>query len=146
MTRKKQLMISIGLVVAVAAIFPVTAYAKPVSLSPDDRPYSRISPVTQSPDDRAFSRISEQPTVQVPYLSQGQGVISAELGFPASKSPDDRAFARGKEQQLAPVVRSDSGIEVDTAAISGFGLAALLVAGGMTLAIRSRRRTRLSPA
>jgi hypothetical protein len=182
MRRRKRLnIIRIGLALAVAAIFPVTAYAKGqdvVSPSADalskleaaERPYRtgmqgepRVTipylshgqgvtseelgfPVSRSVDDRAFSRANEQPQVQIPYLSHGQGVTSAELGFPASKTPDDRSFARGNEQQLAPVVRSDSGIEVDTYAISGFGLAALLLAGVMGLAIRHRRKTRLSPA
>lgn len=182
MRRMKRLnIIRIGLALAVAAIFPVSAYAKgqPVVDASDDaiaqleqverqyrngmqgEPRATIPylsqgqgvtseelgfPVTRGVDDRSFSRMNEQPQVQIPYLSQGQGVTSAELGFPASKAPDDRSFARGKEQQLAPVVRTDGGIEVDTYAISGFGLAALLMAGGMGLAIRHRRKTRLSPA
>jgi|Tabmets5t2r1_1033131.scaffolds.fasta_scaffold06294_3 hypothetical protein len=171
MRRNKRLnIIRIGLALTVAAIFPVTAYAKgqPVDeINPAGTPYVTGAPevqipylshgqgvtseelgfpVTRSVDDRAFSRANEQPPVQIPYLSHGQGVTSAELGFPASKAPDDRSFSRGDEQQLAPVVRSDGGIEVNTSTISGFGLAALLVAGGMGLAIRHRRKTRLTPA
>ena len=168
MKRWKRLnIIRIGLALTVAAIFPVSAYAKGQPVVDPETPYVTGAPqvqipylsqgqgvtseelgfpVTRSVDDRTFSRASEQTQVQIPYLSHGQGVTSAELGYPSSKAPDDRAFARGNEEQLTPAVRSDSGIEVDTYAISGFGFAALLLAGGMGLAIRHRRRTRLSPA
>lgn len=97
-------------------------------------------------DDRSFARTAEQPMV-VPYLSQGHGVTSAELGFAASTSSDDRPYSRAPTLETAPMT-SDDGISIDVNpyVVTGFGLALLLLAGGMGIAIRQSRKTRLSPA
>ena len=101
-----------------------------------------------SPDDRNVARSTVVPTpaVEIPYLSHGNGVTAADLGFAVSNSPDDRAYQRPFTE--SPVVVSDGGstIDVNPFAVTGFGLALLLAAGGMSLLIRHNRRTKLSPA
>ena len=64
----------------------------------------------------------------------------------SSKTPDDRGFARTYDEQ--PVLVSDGGssFDVNQYAVTGFGLALVLMAGGMGLAIRHNRKTKLSPA
>lgn len=135
------------------------------SLSPDDRRFERtagervVIPYLShgqgdaaaagrivSSDDRSFARTAEQQLV-VPYVSQGHGVNSAELGFAASKSPDDRTYARAPTLETAPATSGDGiSVDVNPYVVSGFGLALLLLAGGMGIAIRQSRKTRLSPA
>lgn len=138
------------------------------SLSPDDRKFERtageivvipylshgqgdaaVAGRIVGSDDRRFERTggaSEQQMV-VPYLSQGHGVTSAELGFAASTSSDDRPYSRAPTLETAPMT-SDDGISIDVNpyVVTGFGLALLLLAGGMGIAIRQSRKTRLSPA
>jgi hypothetical protein len=163
MRRKKRF--SIGLValgLAVVAMVPVTAEAKPLptdqgkaqyELGPGEIPYrvhEQGLPVyvtgTQSPDDRAFSRVDSARQVEIPYLSHGVGVTTAELGI-ATGSPDDRAFARTQSEPAAVVVADEgSRFDVDPYVVTGFGLALLLLAGGMGIAIRHSRKTTLSPA
>jgi len=84
--------------------------------APDDRAVARVDEPTLSPDDRAVARTDSAaaPTPagpQIPYLSQGEGVTSAELGFPTGVAPDDRAVARVDEPTLSPddraVARTD---------------------------------------
>ncbi|HET8651166.1 MAG TPA: hypothetical protein VFM13_01190 [Gaiellaceae bacterium] len=173
--RKRFTIIRIGLALAALAI-PAAAQAKPVStdqamaqyrLGPGEIPYrvdqQRVEiPYlshgqgvdasqfggTLSPDDRSFSRASTPagPRVEIPYLSQGVGVTPAELGIVSASSPDDRNLARGTVE-TATVVSDDSwSIDVNPYAVTGFGLALLLVAGGMGLAIRHSRKGTLSPA
>jgi hypothetical protein len=148
MRRKKRLTIGwVALGLAVVAMAPVTAEAKPL---PTDQGREQGLPVyetgTLSPDDRAFSRVDSARQVEIPYLSHGVGVTNAELGI-ATGSPDDRAFAR-TQSEPATVVVADEGsrVDVDPYVVTGFGLALLLLAGGMGLAIRHSRKTTLSPA
>lgn len=143
MKRKKRLTIGwVALGLAVVAVVPVTAVAKPL---PTDQSLAQYQlglnnkqgmPVyvigTLSPDDRAFSRVDSE----TPYTSHGVGV-----------TPDDRGFSRVGPETKAIVVADDgSRFDVDPYLISGFGLALLLLAGGMGIAIRHGRKTTLSPA
>jgi hypothetical protein len=75
-------------------------------------------------------------TTQTPYVTQG-----------VATSPDDRSFSRAPSLETTPVV-SDGGttIDINPYAVTGFGLALLLVIGGTGLAIRHTRKGRLSPA
>ena len=150
MRRKKRFAIGwVALGLAVVAMVPVTAAAKPLpkdpsheqgmpvyvigTLSPDDRGYSRVETGTLSPDDRAFSRVEQ---VETPSLSRGVGV-----------TPDDRGFARvGPETTTIVATDEGSRFDVNPYLVSGFGLAHLLLAGGMGIAIRQSRKTTLSPA
>jgi hypothetical protein len=168
MRRKKRFSIGwVALGLAVVAIVPVTAQAKPLptdqsqaqyELGTAEIPYlshgkgmpvfviGTLSPETLSPDDRAFSRVDSARQVEIPYLSHGQGVTTAELGI-ATGSPDDRGFARTQSETATVVVTDDgSRIDVNPYIVSGFGLALLLLAGGMGIAIRHSRKTTLSPA
>jgi hypothetical protein len=154
MRSKKRFSIGwIALGLAIVAVVPMTAQAKPVptdqsyaqyELGPAEIPY-RVTR-TLSPDDRAFSRVDSAQQVEIPYLSHGQGVTTAELGI-ATGSPDDRGFARTQSEAATVVVTDDgSRIDVDPYVVTGFGLALLLLAGGMGIAIRHSRKTTLSPA
>jgi len=158
MRRKKRFTIGwVALGLAVVAMVPVTAEAKPLptdqsqaqyqlgpaetpymtgTLSPDDRAFSRVDSGTLSPDDRAFSRVDSARQVETPYLSRGVGV-----------TPDDRGFARvGPETTTIVATDDGSRFDVNPYVVSGFGLALVLLAGGMGIAIRHSRKTTLSPA
>lgn len=153
MRRKKRFAIGwVALGLAVVAMVPVTAEAKPLptdtsheqgmpvyvigTLSPDDRAFSRVDSGTLSPDDRAFSRVDSARQVETPYQSRGVGV-----------TPDDRGFARTGPETTTLVATDDgSRIDVNPYLVSGFGLALVLLAGGMGIAIRHSRKTTLSPA
>jgi hypothetical protein len=137
MRRNKRLgIIRIGLAMAtLTMMLPVAAQAKPM-------PRDSIRAEYQA---RAVPVIDTQ-RVEIPYLSQGVGVTEAELGIVTSKSPDDRSFPRTYDEQ--PVLVSDGGssFDVNTYAVTGFGLALVLMAGGMGLAIRHSRKSKLAPA
>ena len=148
--------IRIGLVVTVAAVFPVTAAHAKYELNPGESPVYVTG--IQSPDDRAYMRGTEQQLVASQTVTQVQSPDDRSLMrateqqlIPVAptgtqvQSPDDRPFTRGTVQQSAPVA-SDDGIQVDTYGVTGFGLALLLLAGGTTIVIRHRRKTPLSPA
>ena len=145
MKGKKRLTIGwVALGLAVVAVVPVTAGAKPL---PTDQSLAQYQmglgnkqgmPIyvigTLSPDDRAFSRVDS--AVETPYTSHGVGV-----------TPDDRGFARVAPETTATVVADDgSRFDINPYVVSGFGLALLLLAGGMGIAIRHSRKTTLSPA
>jgi hypothetical protein len=146
MRRKKRLTIGwVALGLAVVAMAPVTAAAKPL---PTDQSLAQYQlgltengqgmPVyvtgTLSPDDRAFSRVDS--AVETPYVSRSVGV-----------TPDDRGFARVAPETTTIVVADDgSRFDIDPYVVSGFGLALLLLAGGLGIAIRQSRKTTLSPA
>ncbi len=165
MRRKKRFTIGwVALGLAVVAMVPVTAGAKPLptdqsqtqyelgpaeipyrtqtqyELGPAEIPYrthTQVMPVhvtgTLSPDDRAFSRVEQ---VETPSLSRGVGV-----------TPDDRGFSRvGPETTTIVATDDGSRFDVNPYVVSGFGLALLLLAGGMGIAIRQSRKTTLSPA
>jgi hypothetical protein len=169
MRRKKRFSIGwIALGLAVVAMVPVTAEAKPLptdqsqaqyELGPAEIPYlshgkgmpvfviGSLSPETLSPDDRAFSRVDSTRQVEIPYLSHGVGVTQAELGFATGGSPDDRSHLRAYPEATTLVATDDgSRIDVNPYVVTGFGLALLLLAGGMGIAIRHSRKTTLSPA
>ena len=142
---------------------PVTAEAKPLptdqsqaqyELGPAEIPYlshGRGLPGLRdrdlSPDDRAFSRIDSARQVEIPYLSHGVGVTTAELGLATGVSPDDRGYQRAYPEATTLVATDDgSRIDVNPYVVTGFGLALLLLAGGMGIAIRHSRKATLSPA
>ena len=117
MRRKKRFtIIQIAFALTAMAILPVTAQAKPYPGGTQDR----------------------LGTSQTPYVSQGVGVTS---------TPDDRSFSRAPSLETTPVV-SDGGttVDINAYAVTGFGLALLLVIGGTGLAIRHTRKEKLSPA
>lgn len=122
-------------------------------LGSDDRALLRTSVVTApeirqlGSDDRSLARTSvvTVPEVVIPYLSQGEGVTSAELGFSVGNAVDDRPFAR-PNPETTPVT-SDGGWSIDANPYLMTGSALILLALGMGFALwHSRRRTRLSPA
>jgi hypothetical protein len=148
--RKRNTILRIALGLAIAAIVPATALAKPVpvnqdvedhgqyQLGPGEIPYYsqggvQVSTDGTSSDDRAVSRATPH----------GVEVASA------ATSPDDRSFSRATSVDPTPVVVSDDGwsIDIDPYTVTGFILALLLALGlGMGIAVLHRRRTHLSPA
>ena len=137
MRRGKRLtIIRIGLAMAtLTMMLPVAAQAKPM-------PRDSIQAQYQA---RAVPVIDTQ-RVEIPYLSNGVGVTEAELGIVTSKSPDDRSYARTYDEQPLLVSDGGSSFDVNPYAVTGFGLALVLMAGGLGLAIRHNRKTTLSPA
>jgi hypothetical protein len=136
MRRKKRFAIGwVALGLAVVAMAPVTAAAKPLPTDQSLAQY-KLSQAqgTLSPDDRAFSRVDS--AVETQQVSHGVGV-----------TPDDRAFARiGPETTAILVAEDGSRFDIDPYVVSGFGLALLLLAGGLGIGIRQSRKTTLSPA
>jgi hypothetical protein len=136
MRRKKRLTIGwVALGLAVVAMAPVTADAKPLPTDQSLAQYNLSQAQgTLSPDDRAFSRVDS--AVETQQVSHGVGV-----------TPDDRGFARvGPETTTIVATDDGSRFDVNPYVVSGFGLALLLLAGGMGIAIRQSRKTTLSPA
>jgi hypothetical protein len=136
MRRKKRLTIGwVALGLAVVAMAPVTADAKPLPTDQSLAQYNLSQAQgTLSPDDRAFSRVDS--AVETQQVSHGVGV-----------TPDDRAFARiGPETTAILVAEDGSRFDIDPYVVSGFGLALLLLAGGLGIGIRQSRQTTLSPA
>jgi hypothetical protein len=87
-------------------------------VAPDDRAVARVDAPAMSPDDRAVARTdpaAEPAGPQIPYLSHGEGVTSAELGIGTGTAPDDRAVARVDAPSLSPddraVPRTDPAVE-----------------------------------
>ena len=167
MRRKKRVaIVRIALATGLVALFTATAaQAKPLPYAPEKEEQGLPVYVTGSlsPDDRRFERTAGEQVVipylshgqlepaeqrvVVPYLSQGHGVTSAELGFAASRSSDDRPFSRAPTLETAPTTSGDGiSIDMNPYVVTGFGLLLLLLAGGMGIAIRQSRKTRLSPA
>ena len=113
MRRKKRFAITrIALGLAVVAIVPVTAEAKPLPTGPSTQQY--------------------RSQVEIPYLSQGQGLPADYNG---TLSPDERTVT---------IVDDGSGTDVNPYWATGFGLAMVLLAGGMGVAVRQGRKARLS--
>ena len=144
MRRSKRLtIIRVGLAVATLAMsLPVAAQAKPLPRDPIQAEYqARAAPVIDT------TPLSRDP-IQAEYQARAAPVIDteAQLGIVPSRTPDDRGFARRYDEQ--PVLVSDgrSSFDVNQYAVTGFGLALLLMAGGLGLAIRHNRRSKLSPA
>jgi hypothetical protein len=165
--RKRNTILRIALGLAIAAIVPATALAKPV-------------PVNQDVEDHGQYQLGPG---EVPYYSQG-GVQVMELGLSEGKikalgllddstvgtssddravsratphgvevasvatSPDDRSFSKATSVDSTPVVSDDGrSIDFDPYTVTGFVLALLLAMGiGMGVAIWHSRRTKLSPA
>jgi hypothetical protein len=117
MRRKKRFtIIQIAFALTAVAILPVTAQARPYPGGTQDR----------------------LGTIQTPY------VTSNEVGV--GTSPDDRAYSRAPSLETTTPVVSDTTIAIDAYAVTGFGVALLLVIGGTGLAIRHTRKGKLSPA
>lgn len=143
----------IALGLAVAAVLVPSAQAEPIGS------YERQS--------------QSQSSVEIPYLSHGGGVSHVDFwnydatgkkiadtspgvapdqlaqlwsGSDGVIAPDDMTLSRPSNAGTTVVAGSSGGFEVSPAAVSGFGLALVLLAGGSALAIRNNRKTRLSPA
>jgi hypothetical protein len=126
-----------------------------------------LAPAAQAEPIGSYERQSQQ-SVEIPYLSGGVGVshIDFDPTSPASGklgeeipylshgavsagqavAPDDMALSRPANSGSPTVTATSGGFDVGTGAVSGFAVALVLVAGGMALAIRHGRKTRLSPA
>ena len=121
----------------------------PTGVAPDDRAVARVDEPTMSPDDRAVARTDPvaAPTPaapQIPYVSQGEGVTPAELGFATGVAPDDRALPRTDPVATTGGTASDPGTfsvpGPETAVVAG--AIALLITGAFFLIGTDRRRIR----
>ena len=75
--------IAVGL--AVAAIAPAAAQARPMDMDGSDFRLLHA---------QAMAKAQTKQTVEIPYLSHGVGVTAAQIRIGTSESPDDRAFSR----------------------------------------------------
>ena len=115
----------------------------------DDRAVARVDEPTLSPDDRAVARTdpAAAPTPagpEIPYVSHGEGVTSAELGIGTGVAPDDRALPRTDPVATTGGTASDPGTfsvpGPETAVIAG--AIALAITGAFFLVGAGRRRVR----
>jgi hypothetical protein len=118
-------------------------------VAPDDRAVARVDAPSLSPDDRAVARTdaaAEPAGPQIPYLSQGEGVTSAELGIGTGVAPDDRALPRTDPVATTggTATASDSGTfsapSPETVVVAG--AIALAITGAFFLVGAGRRRVR----
>ena len=118
MRRSKRLtIIRIGLAVATLAMtLPVAAQAKPLPRDPIQAEYQARAVPVIE-----TNQLAKDP-IQAEYQARAVPVIETQL------SDGGRSFG------------------VDQYAVTGFGLALVLMAGGMGLAIRHNRKSKLSPA
>ncbi|HET6642718.1 MAG TPA: hypothetical protein VFG93_05545 [Gaiellaceae bacterium] len=155
--RSRNTILGIALGLAIAAIVPMTALAKPVPANNDVQDHGQyqlgpgeipvLGPSTVhaqamklglggvTPDDRSFSRATNQWTVEGQTMELGisEGKIR-ELGLgPTSnavvaKSPDDRSFSRATSLDPTPVVVSnDNGRSIDINAYTVTGFGLALL-------------------
>jgi hypothetical protein len=173
MKRTKQTRIRrIALGLAVAAVIPASAQARPLDVTGSDAraihqaatqdlrsveiPYLShgvgVSPSdfgqALGPDDRSFSRQQSAVTVrragmEIPYLSHGVGVSASDFG--QALGPDDRSFSRQSESPAVASAHGGSSTDLANTNTVG-GLILILAALGTALAIRHNRRAKLSPA
>jgi hypothetical protein len=173
MKRSKHIRIRrIALGLAVAAVIPATAQARPLetsgsaaraihqSSSPDrggvEIPYlshgvgvtASDYDQTLSPDDRSFSRQQSAVAVgragmEIPYLSHGVGVSTSDFG--QALGPDDRSYSRQTESPTVPSAHGGSSTDLGKTNTVG-GLVLILAAVGTAFAIRQNRKAKLSPA
>jgi hypothetical protein len=167
--RKRNTILRIAVGLAIAAIVPATALAKPVPVNQDveDHGQYQLGPgeIPYVSQDRQAMELglSEGKMKALGLLDDGTvGASSDDRAFSratptphgvefasAATSPDDRSFSRATSVDPTPVVVSDDGrsIDIDPYTVTGFALALLLAMGiGMGISIWHNRRTKLSPA
>lgn len=168
-SRKRNTILGIALGLAIAAIAPMSASAKPVPANQDvqDHGSYQLGPgeipvlsLNAQPMELGLSEgkiralgLAEPRQPMELGLSQGK-ILALGLGSDGravAKSPDDRAVSRATtlDTSPSPVVISDNGRSVDINAytVTGFGFALLLAIGfGMGIAVWQSHRTKLSPA
>ncbi len=132
MKRSKRFTIRrIALGLAVAALLAPSAQAKPTSSSHAD--FWNY--------DASGTKIADtSPGIAPDRLAQ------LWSGSDGAIAPDDLALSRPTNAGSPVVAESGGSLDVSPAAVSGFGLVLVLLAGGSALAIRHNRKTRLSPA
>ena len=147
-SRKRKTILGIALGLAIAAIAPMSASAKPVPANQDVQDHGSYQ---LGPGEIPVLSLNAQPMEL--GLSQGK-ILALGLGSDGravAKSPDDRAVSRATtlDTSPSPVVISDNGRSVDINAytVTGFGFALLLAIGfGLGIAVWQSHRTKLSPA
>jgi hypothetical protein len=168
--RKRNTILRIALGLAIAAIVPATALAKPVPVNQDvqDHGQYQLGPgeIPYVSQDRQAMELglSEGKIKALGLLDDGTvGASSDDRAFSratptphgvevasAATSPDDRSFSRATSVDPTPVVVSDNdgrSIDFNPYTVTGFVLALLLALGlGMGIAVWHSRRTHLSPA
>ena len=167
--RKRNTILRIALGLAIAAIVPATALAKPVPVNQDVESHGQYQ---LGPGEIPYlSQDTVQDQVMGLGVSEGQykalglsddGVVGKSSDDRAvsratphgvevasvAKSPDDRSFSKATTIDPTPVV-SDNGRSIDfnPYTVTGFVLALLMALGlGMGIAVWHSRRTHLSPA
>lgn len=161
MRRRNGKVVGLALVLlAVAAIMPVTAQAKPTSGTSDqsdypawaaqiETPYWFSTSTGVTPDDRALARSTVEQRSEYPAWA---AAIETPYWFSTSTgvTPDDRSFARATSVDSTPTaVVNDGGRSIDFNAYTVTGLVSVLlfaIGGGMAIGLLYSRRTKLSPA
>jgi hypothetical protein len=164
--RKRNTVLRIALGLAIAAIVPATALAKPIPMNQDVEDHGQYQlgpgeiPVTQ-PRQVMELGLSQGKIEALGLLDDGTVGKSAddravsratphgvEVASVAS-SPDDRSYSKATSVDATPVVSDSDGRSIDfnPYTVTGFALVLLLAMGvGMGIAVWHSRRTKLSPA
>ena len=153
MKRSKRFTIRrIALGLAVAAVVPATAQARPMEVSGNDLRTIHDAAVSDALYPGELPKVvvanSNDATVassgpdEIPYLSHGVGVTEKSLGL--TVGPDDRSFSRQSSGQ--PVVATSDGSGFDYGTGSLGGLVLILAAAGSALVVHHSRKGKLSPA
>ena len=143
MRRSKRLnIVRISLAMAVAAIIPVTAHAKPI---PASGVGSQLEyQLNAAPIQQGVSGYGSEREYQAKAVPVVESVAKSSDDRPFSRSPIQQTVTSyGSERELKAVPISES--DINPYVVSGFGVAFLL-ALGMALAIRHNRKTKISPA
>lgn len=160
MRRRNGKVVGLALVLlAVAAIMPVTAQAKPTSGTSDqsdypawaaqiETPYWFSTSTGVTPDDRALARSTVEQRSEYPAWA---AAIETPYWFSTSTgvTPDDRSFARATPVDSTPTAVVNDGRSIDFNAYTVTGLVSVLlfaIGGGMAIGLLYSRRTKLSPA
>ncbi len=129
---------------AVAAIIPVTAHAKPI---PASGVGSQLEyQLNAAPIQQGVSGYGSEREYQAKAVPVVESVAKSSDDRPFSRSPIQQtvtSYGSEREYQLKAVPISES--DINPYVVSGFGVAFLL-ALGMALAIRHNRKTKISPA
>jgi hypothetical protein len=146
---KRRTVRRIALGLAVAAVIPATAQARPMDVAGDQlrAAHSAAASDRMYPGElpSAVPAKATEPRVEIPYLSQGVGFSAADTGV-VSRSVDDRPFSKATSVGAPSISTVDDGIAFDIGTGTVSGLILLLAGLGAGVAIRQSRRTKLSPA
>ena len=144
MTRTKlRLIRRITLGLAIAAVVPAVAQARPVDMTGSDLRAIHAAALSSSQDKLAPARAPDLRSLHAEALAASQ----YRLGPGEIPSIEENFQWPSSEQGMPPTVaRNASGFDVDFGVVTGVVLILLLFIAGVVVAARRVRETRMAPA